>query len=164
MRKLLLVLCLFVAAAVGPPTAARSEDGGFVLFGVGWFNVGGYRDPIQFDLEWRSTPKVWKLQINAGAMANGDGGVFGFGGVRRDFHFGKTWGTSLGLGVGLWHPGNDGLDLGGAVEFRTSVEFFAEPTARSRLGLNFYHLSNADLYDQNPGSNSIVLVYGRRLK
>jgi hypothetical protein len=35
-----------------------------------------------------------------------------------------------------------------------------------RLGLSLYHLSNADLYHRNPGSESLVLSYtaalGRR--
>ena len=74
---------------------------------------------------------------------------------------GEHWGISIGFGVGLWDSG-DGLDLGGPVEFRSSIELFTELTERSRLGLTFYHLSNAGLYEDNPGSNSLVLLYGRR--
>ena len=96
-------------------------------------------------------------------MANGDGGAFAFAGLKRDYAIGRNWGVSLGFGAGLWHQG-DGLDLGGPLEFRTSLEIFAEVSPRSRLALLFYHLSNADIYEENEGANSIVLLYGLRLK
>ena len=142
---------------------SNAQESSYILFGGGSFNISGSQDAAQLDIEWRSTPKAWKLQINAGGMVTSDNAAYVFGGLRRDLRAGENWGISLGFGVGLWETG-DGLDLGGLVEFRSSIELFAEVTDRSRLGLMFYHLSHAGIYEENPGSNSLVLLYGRRLK
>ncbi|HEX2252622.1 MAG TPA: acyloxyacyl hydrolase [Thermoanaerobaculia bacterium] len=65
-------------------------------------------------------------------------------------------------GVGLYEEGDDGKALGGLVEFRSGVEVSVRVTERSRLALSFYHLSNAGIYDANPGSESLVLLWSRR--
>ena len=168
-RRLAPALCVAILAL--SPALASAQESGLILFGAGRFNVSGAQDPAQLDLEWRSAPKALALQINAGTMINGDAGLFAFGGLRRDFHWGQRFGISPGFGVGLWKAGS-GLDLGGPLQFRTSLELFAEIGKRSRLGFMAYHLSNGGLHHEppgseveaNPGSNSIVVVYGRRLR
>jgi hypothetical protein len=161
--RTLAVVSVVTFLQVGAAAAAAQEHG-MLLFGAGQFNVGGARDPVQVDFEWRSRPKkTYKLQINAGAMVNGDGGAYAFAGLKRDYRIGRNWGVAIGLGAGLWHQG-DGLDLGGPLEFRTSFEIFADLSSRSRLALHFYHLSNGNIYAENEGANSIVLLYGLRLK
>jgi hypothetical protein len=64
-------------------------------------------------------------------------------------------------GAGLYEEG-DGKDLGGPVEFRSGLEVAVRAGARWWVGLSYYHLSNAVLYDRNPGEESLVLVVSRR--
>lgn len=60
--------------------------------------------------------------------------------------------------VGAYEDG-DGKDLGGTLEFRSAVELSYRLDDRARLGLAFDHISNASIYDDNPGTESLVLMY-----
>ncbi len=51
-----------------------------------------------------------------------------------------------------------------ATEFRSALELGYEWANRKRLALAIYHLSNAGLYDRNPGSNSLILTYSFPLR
>lgn len=55
---------------------------------------------------------------------------------------------------GLYAQG-DGNDLGGPVEFRSGVEIGYEARSGIRYGLSFDHRSNAGLYDDNPGLETL---------
>ena len=59
--------------------------------------------------------------------------------------------------VTLYEDG-DGKDLGGPLEFRSGLEVAYDFARGPTVGLLFYHLSNGDFYDFNPGSNSLVLT------
>jgi hypothetical protein len=48
------------------------------------------------------------------------------------------------------------------IEFRSGIELSRRLGERSRLGVSFFHLSNAALYNFNPGSESLVLTYTTR--
>ena len=91
-----------------------------------------------------------------GAMGTAKGIFYGYAGFRLDFPVADRWVTTIGFGAGNYHHG-DGKKLGGPVEFRSSIELARRLGERSRLGLALYHLSNAGLYEHNPGSESLVL-------
>jgi len=93
-----------------------------------------------------------------GGMATSKGTLYVYGGFRIDVPLGAAWRLSPQSAAGFYHRG-DGKDLGGAVEFRSGLELSRRIGARSRLGLLFYHLSNAGIYDRNPGTESLVLTY-----
>jgi hypothetical protein len=93
-----------------------------------------------------------------GASRTSKGTVYGYGGFRLDFPMGNRFLTTIGFAAGDYHQG-DGKKLGGPVEFRSNIEIAARVGAGSRLGLCLYHLSNAGLYDHNPGSESLVLAW-----
>ncbi len=101
-------------------------------------------------------PLGWPLEWVGGLAGTDDGAYWAYAGTAYDWLRGR-WHVRPGFAVGLWERG-DGKDLGGLVEFRSSIELAFEASERLRLGLLFYHLSNAGLYDRNPGSNSVVLV------
>jgi hypothetical protein len=91
-----------------------------------------------------------------GAMRTSKGIVYGYAGFRLDFPIAERWVTTIGFGAGNYHHG-DGKKLGGPVEFRSSIELARRFGESSRLGIQLYHLSNAGLYEHNPGSESLVL-------
>ena len=91
-------------------------------------------------------------------MASSDGAFYGFGGVLVDFYLGRRFVFTPSFAAGLYEDG-DGKDLGHAVEFRSSVELAYRFNDRSRLGMSFYHLSNAGLSDNNPGTEVLSLNY-----
>lgn len=103
-------------------------------------------------------PRWLRLQPIAGAMVNGAGGGIAYAGARLPFELGKRWTVAAYSGIGLYERAG-GKELGGAFEFRSGLEAAVRVGARSQVGATFYHLSNAGIYDPNPGIESLELVY-----
>ncbi|HSS76848.1 MAG TPA: acyloxyacyl hydrolase [Thermoanaerobaculia bacterium] len=97
-----------------------------------------------------------------GVMVNSDSSYYGYGSFRFEFPVGERWQITPQLGYGLYQR-NGGFNLGGQVEFRSGLEVTREIGERCRLGLIYYHLSNAGIYSHNPGSESLVLTFAYRL-
>ncbi|GAA4216429.1 acyloxyacyl hydrolase [Sagittula sp. NFXS13] len=51
---------------------------------------------------------------------------------------------------------NGGYDLGGPIEFRSGVELGWETRGGLRMGLSYDHRSNAGIYDENPGIETVA--------
>lgn len=164
-------LCLVAVLVVlwTPPAARAEETSGWIIASGGVFNIASHADKsndkreAELGLEWRGRPRAFGLQPNLGLAGHDGGGGYAFAGLRRDFEFSRRWGVSLGFAVSLFEAG-DGIDLGGPVEFRSSFEIFANVGEASRIGIDYYHMSNARLYDANPGANSLVVFYGHRIR
>ena len=103
----------------------------------------------------------------AGLMATSEGGGYLYASLRLPLHElwrdgePERWRVVPFTGAGLYTAGN-GKDLGGPVEFRSGIEISVRAGERWWVGLSYYHLSNAVLYDLNPGEESLVLVLSRR--
>jgi lipid A 3-O-deacylase len=93
-----------------------------------------------------------------GLMANMKMSTYLYGGINFDLFLTKHFVIVPGFSAG-WYNKGDGKNLGYPIEFRTSVEISLQMEDQSRLGLRFYHLSNAGLGSKNPGSESIVFLY-----
>ena len=76
--------------------------------------------------------------------------------IKRDFYLGAHWYLTPGIGI-VGFDGSDKLDLGLALEFRSGLELGYRFSSQVRLGLALYHLSNASLGDENPGTEEIVI-------
>jgi len=174
-RTAALALAAVVAASVcaAPPASALVGPAGFAL-AAGAFDVGK-GDPTgqaggelrwpAFDLPLGSL----RLPVEpaAGLFATGDEAVYGYLSFRVDLS--RTiaewpwegWRAVPFTGVGLFDRG-DGKNLGGAVEFRSGLEVSRRLGRAGWLGLSYAHLSNAGLYDVNPGEESVTLVWSSR--
>ena len=97
-----------------------------------------------------------------GVMVNSDSSYYGYGSFRFEIPLSERWQVTPQLGYGLYDR-NGGFNLGGQVEFRSGLEVTRQLGERYRLGLIFYHLSNAGIYVHNPGSESLVLTFAYRL-
>jgi hypothetical protein len=155
----LLVLC---AAA---PVRALDE----VAASAGRFRVSDNDHISEGGLEVRLAPHRFRwlpqrvLFVPAfGAMVNSDSSYYGYGSFRFEVPLGERWQITPQLGYGLYDR-NGGFNLGGQVEFRSGLEVTRQIGERYRLGLIYYHLSNAGIYVHNPGSESLVLSFAYRL-
>lgn len=149
---LLLVLLLAAApiAAVEPLSLAFSG-------GVSNFNKSETR--FELGSEVRFPTDLWGLAVATGLYVNHDRSAWVFAGLRRDFSlFDSSWIVTPAFAVSLYSQG-DGKDLGGPIEFRSALEIGYEWPSRRRLAFAIYHLSNAGIYDRNPGMNSLILTY-----
>jgi len=150
------VAVLWLLAAATPPVEADEVRSLALSGGVFRFNKPDKQ--VEVGAELRLPTQTWKLVVATGIYYAAEGSFYGFGGLRRDFSLGGRWQVTPGFGVALYEQGN-GKDLGGLVQFRSMLEISHQWPKGKRLGAAFYHLSNAGLYDHNPGSNSVIVTY-----
>jgi hypothetical protein len=149
---------MFGAVAGSAASPASAEEPAFLSVGAGVFDMFDDHTTAEFRAEYRSDLRFWKFVPFVGAMANADGGVYGYAGLALDVFLGRRIVMHPNAGFGLYYEG-DSKDLGGAFEFRTGAEIAYRFDDYSRLGLAFNHISNAGIYDGNPGTESLVLMY-----
>ena len=161
MRRLttiLMAICGFAgAAAMLAP--ARADDPAFLTLGGGYYDVvRRNHDAAEFRAEYWSDYKLWFLHPFVGGMATSTGSGYGYAGLRADLFLGRRVVLSGAEAVGAYVRG-DGQDLGSILEFRSAAEIAYRFDNRSRLGLAFYHLSNASIGRINPGTEVLSLFY-----
>lgn len=152
MKKTLLALTILVSSL-----QAHAGENNYITFGVGAFSVlDNDFSSTEFRLEYRHK-NVWReLYPSIGAMVNSDGGVYGVFSLNYDVNLTSNIILTPFTGIGLYEE-NDSKDLGGPIEFRSGVELAYQFADDYRLGVNFSHMSNASIYDKNPGAESLVL-------
>lgn len=155
---ILMAICVLGGAcAMAPP--ARADDPAFVTLGGGWFDLNRkQKEAGEFRAEYWSDYKLWFLHPFAGAMLTTTDSGYGYAGLRADLFFGRRWVVSGAEAVGAYARG-DGKNLGDVLEFRSEAEFAYRFDDRGRLGLAFYHISNAGFGKINPGTEILSLFY-----
>ncbi len=155
----ILVLC------AATPAQALDE----VAASAGRFRVSDNDHISEGGLEVRLAPHTFRWLPRRvhfvpafGVMVNSDSSYYGYGSFRFEVPVGERWQVTPQLGYGLYDR-NGGFNLGGQVEFRSGLEVTRRIGERYRLGLIYYHLSNAGIYVHNPGSESLVLSFAYRL-
>jgi lipid A 3-O-deacylase len=152
------VVCGLGFAAL--PGASQAADRDLLTFGAGAYDVVQSEDSTAaFQLEYLSGRKLWVFNPFAGVMGTLDSAVYGYAGVALDLKLSDHWILTPSFAAGLYARG-DGRDLGSPVEFRSAIAFNYRFDNDVRVGLQFYHLSNAGLTDQNPGTEVLLATYG----
>jgi hypothetical protein len=178
----LLAAALFTAvaalpvAAVEPPAEWAAVAGAAHVLDDQRTGMGGVEARwglFRLPLAGRHLP----IEPALGLTANGDGGTYAYLSFRLDVAetlaalagdpppppaAERPWRLVGYTGLGHYRPGDEGRELGGPLEFRSGLELSRRLGPRTRLGLSFDHLSNAGIYDHNPGSESLVLVLSWR--
>ncbi len=95
------------------------------------------------------------FQFTYGASVTEDGGLWvGLGNTTTYFTPNDRWYAQFHTMPGLYAKGND-VDLGGVIEFRSGVEFGYQNRKGTRFSLSFDHRSNAGIYSDNPGLETV---------
>lgn len=138
----------FFSIAAGAYDVIREKHRTFELSLEYKFHLNCLKPPNRF-LQFR--PLV-------GVMSTAKGSIYGYLGINFDLLFGDHVLFAPGFAAGYFTPG-DGKNLGYPIEFRSGVELAWQFSDWHRLGIHFYHLSNASLGKRNPGEESLVLFY-----
>ncbi|HEX5759781.1 MAG TPA: acyloxyacyl hydrolase [Thermoanaerobaculia bacterium] len=162
-RRALLPLALLAALPAGAQDSLELDA---VEVSGGVYEVLRAADVAEggFELHGRAVPLphlprfVPALVPMAGLMATGDGALYAYAGFGLDFALTERFTVTPSWAFGAYDEG-EGRDLGGVVEFRSALDLAYRLGERAAIGLSFYHLSNAGLYDLNPGSESLVLTW-----
>ncbi len=160
MKKLAL-LTLFVGLFSLPVQAQEMTETSYLSLGAGVWDIT-QNDDTAADLrvEYRhGTPLFWKIKPWGGIEATTDGSVWGGAGILADFKPAEAIYITPSFGVGLYAQGGSDKDLDFPIEFRSQIEGGYEFTNGHRLGVAFGHISNADLGDDNPGTEILNIYY-----
>ncbi|UUX51151.1 acyloxyacyl hydrolase [Nisaea acidiphila] len=159
-KRFLSVATAALAFLVSSNVSVRAEEPAFLSLGAGVYDVIDNETTAEARVEYRFSEqnKLWLFTPFVGFMATAEGATYGYGGIGVDIFFGKRWVLTPNFAAGIYGNG-DGKDLGSAIEFRSGVEFAYRFDDYSRLGLTFHHISNAGIDEQNPGTESVMLMY-----
>lgn len=159
MRWLLLVC--FMGSVCG-----RECPPDFLSVAIGSYDV--YRPKyrtFEFEMEYKFHLKCLKppnqyLQFVPliGLMSTAQISFYGYLGINFDLLFFHHLHFSPGFAAGYYARGK-GKNLGFPIEFRSGFELGWKFSDWHRIGIHFYHLSNASLGSRNPGEESLVLFY-----
>ncbi|EGL53694.1 hypothetical protein MAMP_01555 [Methylophaga aminisulfidivorans MP] len=142
------------------PSMAFAEQESQMSLSVGAFEVFDDNTAAEIGVEYRFSPQAsaFNLIPTLGATLTSDGGYWGYAGVRYDIYLNNNWILTPNFAIAAYEQGG-GVDLGYDIEFRTGAELAYQFSDKSRLGLGLYHLSNANIGENNPGAESLILSY-----
>jgi len=155
------LLSLAAAALITPfAIAGTAQATDYITGYVGYYNVtDDDQNATQFGAEYRFSPYEYGLRPIVGAFITTDGSAYGYAGVNWDIDLIPNELFLIpNFAVGAYAEG-DGKDLGGALEFRSGIEVAYQFPNKHRLGLALNHLSNASIYDKNPGTEVVMINY-----
>lgn len=149
------------------PVGVVGNDSDQLQFGIGAFDVIANEGPdkgvyhggteVEGRIEYRLGRKFYGVGPLLGISVNGDGGVYGYAALYSDLSIG-SWYVSPSLGLGGYDRGN-GKELGSTFLFHLGLDAGYRFDNGTRIGLKMTHISNAYLYDDNPGNESALITY-----
>ncbi len=168
MRRFTL-LATFVASLSFVTLAPASAEEDRILLGLGAFAFNEESDSdiaaearLEYLSGWRLFddmfgPRFQGLGPYVALNVNTDGGVFGAGGLFLDLRPAPGVYLRPFGGVGGYSEGGS-RNLGGVFQFEIGAGAGYRFDNQMETGILFKHISNANLNDQNPGVNSIMLT------
>lgn len=151
---------IIAIGGAGVPRAAHADDPAFVSVSAGYFDFNRQKDPGgEFRFEYRDNHKFFYLKpfVAVGGATGGHG--FVGAGVLLDVFLGRRFVVTPSFAPHYYFGGNNDLDLGYPLEFRSQLEVDYRFDDRSRLGVAVSHYSNAGLGDKNPGTEILSVYY-----
>lgn len=168
LTKALLISCIWMHTTAAEEEAQSTpfslggiqllaDEPSYLSFQVGAFDFNDDDRTAVAYAEFRYGKKLFFIGPVIGIMANTQGGVFGYGGIYADIKYGN-WVATPSVTAGGYRQGGS-KDLGGIFQFRSSFTLAYQFDWGGRLGVRLAHISNAHIYDNNPGENEILLTY-----
>ena len=164
----LLKLSLFTVAFAGalhcaPPSLVSFSGGIFDLLRERW-RTGEFSMEFQPHFRCLTSPlDCLEFRPVAGIMATARGSTYLYGGINFDLLFWDHILFAPGFAAG-WYASGSGKNLGYPLEFRSGIELSWQFDDWRRLGIHFYHLSNASIGHRNPGEESLDIYYSIPIK
>lgn len=160
LRTLLTSVAISATMFASAASATDYNQIDYVTGYVGYFNVLDSDDNAGIlGAEYRFSATEYGLRPIVGVFGTSEGSAYGYAGVNWDV---AILPDELYLipnfAVGAYSDGG-GKDLGGVIEFRSGIEIAYQLQNEHRIGVAFNHLSNASIYDKNPGTETLLLNY-----
>ncbi len=151
-------LIAFCTASISAQAAASREE--YLTGYAGWFDLIDQDDQsAQFGVEYRMKPLVYGIRPTVGVSITTDAAIYGYGGLNWEIELMPSQLYLIpNFMVGAYGQGH-GKDLGGALEFRSGLELDYQLPNMHCVGVSFNHISNASIYDKNPGAETLLVNY-----
>ena len=119
------------------------------------------KSSVLYQFEYQSGKnflKIFKPKI--GFLGTSENAFYGYGGVSVDFFFGncKCFILTPSFAAG-WYVDGDEIKMYNRIEFMSGGDISYRFRNDVRVGVGIYHISNAGLGKENPGSESIIFKY-----
>ncbi len=160
MRKIWIAVLIFCSSlqARDIPDYLSFATGAYNLLQSKW-RTWEFDMEYKFHLSCLKSPNHYlEFRPLVGALITLRGTTYFYLGLNFDLLFFDHLLFAPGFAAGYFSKG-EGRNLGYPIEFRSGVELAWQFSDLSRLGVHFYHLSNASLGKRNPGEESFVLFY-----
>jgi lipid A 3-O-deacylase len=108
--------------------------------------------------EYRFGDVWWIIAPFVGVFGTGQGAFYGYFGISFDVHLPYNFVFTPSAAAGYFEHGQ-GFNLGSIWEFRTGGELAYRFADDRRLGVSFYHMSNAGIGRENPGQEMAEGVF-----
>jgi hypothetical protein len=154
---LVTLFCIVSNHATASDYMNEQEEVPEIVIAFGAANIFDSSRYAGVGLEYRFVPVWRKLRPIVGYAATREQDQYVYIGVRYFFKLNDVWLFNPTFAVGLFDS-DDGINLGGNVQFRSGFEFSREINDRVRFGFGFSHLSNSRIYRSNPGTETVELT------
>ena len=147
--------------AVSAAVAGSATAGDYLSFNAGQFNAlrTNQDQDFQFGAEYRFSEVGYGLRPIVGAFGTDENAAYVYAGLNWDVAIIPNQLYIIpNFAVGAYKEG-DGKQLGGALEFRSGIELAYQFPNQMQVGIALNHLSNASLYDRNPGVETVMATY-----
>ena len=142
----------------GLSLAAERNDNNLLTFGAGLWDLNDNQTAGLFNVEYRHGTRYGPFKPMTGGLITTDHGFHIYAGIRMDLYLTNKIVVTPSFAPGLYERG-DGKDLGHAIEFRSGLDLAYRRTNGARIGVEFHHLSNASLDENNPGTETFLFTY-----
>lgn len=137
---------------------ARSNPA-LIAVGVGYWDSRSKDSTALFQAEYKFSRCYFNfIRPQISLITPGFHSLFAGGGIAIELYMSDHFVFCPNFEPGLYYHGG-GRDLGFPIEFRSCLEVAYEFCNKSRLGAEFYHISNAHLGRHNPGANCFAIYY-----
>lgn len=153
-----LIFIPLLLSATHPPNLFTAGIGAYDFYREK-YRAAEFDLEFKFHVKWMKSPfEILEFRPLVGVMATAKGSGYIYLGINFDLLFFDHLLLAPGFAAGYYWQGS-GKNLGYPIEFRSGIELAWQFTSWHRLGIHFYHLSNASLGKKNPGEESLILFY-----
>ncbi|MFZ0565490.1 MAG: acyloxyacyl hydrolase [Chlamydiales bacterium] len=151
-----IAILLLTASAL--TLSAAKYDPPLLSIGGGVFNIISDHPKWMGQLEWKPSYLLYGLRPFVSCFLTEKYAAYFSAGLGIQLFLGDHFVVTPSFGPGLFFRGK-GADLYYPIEFRSSIEAAFRFSNYSRIGAQFYHISNAGLGRKNPGAEILVLFF-----
>lgn len=151
-KSALLLLCL------SSLLYADAKRPALVSLGVGVFNIVRKERTAQYQIEYKWENCYYYIQPFVSFFITNHRSTYFCAGACADIFIYKNLVLTPSFAPGIYVRGK-GKDLGFPLEFRSSLALSYQFKNCTRVGAQFYHISNASLGHRNPGEESLVFFF-----